>query len=103
MITNLLRTLDVLEGCRKSLDGAFREFSNCRALHKAPWVDVQEASRRHSVLKRKAEDAHETWDHVKAEEVLNDSLGCLGTLVKDTAGRHSRACVRRARSRVERN
>ena len=27
-----------------------------------------------------------TGDHVKAEEVLNDRLGCVGTLVKDTAG-----------------
>ena len=59
---------------------------------------MQDASRRHSELKRKAVDAHEktlfhweslrraTREHVKAEEVLNDSLGCLGTLVKDTAG-----------------
>ena len=46
----------------------------------------------------KAEDAHTgtilhrdslrraTRDQVKAEEVLNNSLGCFGTLVKDTAG-----------------
>ena len=30
---------------------------------------------------------------MKAEEVLNNSLGCLGTLVKDTAGAtHALAC-----------
>ena len=34
-----------------------------------------------------------TRDHAKAEEVLNNSLGCLGTLVKDTAGAtHTLAC-----------
>ena len=75
------RTLDVLEGCCKSMDGAFMEFSNCRALHEAAWVDVQEASRKHSEIKKKAEDAHERtilhWeslrcaDNMKAEEVLN--------------------------------
>ena len=27
-----------------------------------------------------------TSDHVKAEEVLNNGVGCPGTLVKDTAG-----------------
>ena len=46
------RTLDVLEGCHKSFDCAFREFSNCRVLHEAAWVDVQEASRRLSEQKR---------------------------------------------------
>ena len=84
---------------------SFREFSNCRALHAAAWVDVQEASQRHSELKRKQKDAHErtfhhgesllrtTKDHVKAEEVLNNSLGCLGVLVKDTAGNiHALTC-----------
>ena len=34
-----------------------------------------------------------TRDQVKAEEVLNNSLGCFGTLVKDTAGAtHAPAC-----------
>ena len=34
-----------------------------------------------------------TRDQVKAEEVLNNSLGCFGTLVKDTAGAtHALAC-----------
>ena len=55
--------------------------------------------------KRKAEEARErtflqregirraTGDHVKAEEVLNNSVGCLGTLVKDTAGAtHALTC-----------
>ena len=41
-----VRILDELEGCRKILDGAFREFNNCRALHEAAWVDLQEVSLR---------------------------------------------------------
>ena len=99
------RILDELKGRRKSLDSAFREFSNCRALHEAAWADLKEVSLRHIELKRKANDAHERtqspWgrfrrvseDHVMAEEVLNDSLGCLGTLVKDTAGAtHALTC-----------
>ena len=99
------RTLEVFEDCRQSLDGVLGEFSNCRALHEAAWIDVQEASRRHSELKRKAAEAHErtilqreclrraTRDHVKAEEVLNNSVGCLSTLVKDTAGAtHALTC-----------
>ena len=87
--------LEVLDDCRKNMDGVFREFSNCRALHEA-WFDAKEAGRRHSEPKRKAEEAHTrtclqrecirraTRDHVKTEEVLNNSVGCLGTLVKDT-------------------
>ena len=53
---------------------------------------MQEASRRPPEQKRKAE-AHErtystrslrraTGEREKAEDVLNDSMGCLGTLVK---------------------
>ena len=52
--------LDELEGCRNSLDSAFREFNNCRALHEATWADLKEVSLRHTELKRKADDAHET-------------------------------------------
>ena len=49
-------------------------------------------------LKRKADDAHDrtrshgercwrpTKDHMMAEEFLNNGLGCLGDLVKDTTG-----------------
>ena len=48
------RTLEVPQDCRKSMHSAFRECSNCRALHEAAWFDVKEASRRHSELKRKA-------------------------------------------------
>ena len=44
------RTLEVPEDCRKSMGSAFREFSNCRALHEAAWFDVKEAGRRHSEL-----------------------------------------------------
>ena len=90
------RTLEVPEDCRESMDSASREFSNCRALLEAAWFDVKEAGRRHSELKRKAEEGHTrtflkresirraTSDHVKAEEGLNNGVGCLGTLVKVT-------------------
>ena len=89
-------TLEVQEDCRKSMDRVYKEFSNCRALHEVAWFDVKETGRRHSELMRKAEEAHTrtflqredirrtTHDHVKAEEVLNNGVGCLGTLVKDT-------------------
>ena len=81
--------LDELKGCRKSLDGAFREFSNCRALPEATWADLKEVSLRHTELKRKADDDHERTlfhgerfrraieDNVMAEEELNDSLKTL--------------------------
>ena len=86
------------------MDSAFREISNCRALHEAAWFDVKEAGRRHSELK-KNEEAHTrtflqressrraTSDHVKAEGVLNNGVGCLGTLVRETANvTHAHAC-----------
>ena len=84
----------------KSLDGAFREFSNCRTLHEAAWVDVQEAIRRLGNQKKHTREPfckeglrRAAGDHVKAEEVLNNSVDFLGTLVKDTAGAtHSLTC-----------
>ena len=48
-----------MEGCRKSLNCAFREFNNCRALHEATWADLVEVSLQHTELKRKADDADE--------------------------------------------
>ena len=57
---------------------ACTEFSDYRALRGAAWFDVKEAGRRHSELKRKAEEAHTrtflqresirraTSDHVKS-------------------------------------
>ena len=80
------------------MDSALREVSNYHALYEAAWFDVKETGRKHSELKRKVEEAHTrtflqrgsnrraTSDHVKAEEVLNNGVGCLGTLVKDTTG-----------------
>ena len=50
-----------------------------RSTHENLW-----ATRKHSSA---------TSDHVKAEVVLINGVGCLGTLVKDTAGRiHALAC-----------
>ena len=92
------------QDCRKNMDSAFREFRNCRALLEAAWFDVKEADRRHSELKRKAEEAQTrtflrrecirraTSDHAKAEEVLNNSVACLGTLAKDTAATPAPTC-----------
>ena len=74
------QTMSKVDGTREVLDIA------CRSLE-----DVRRP------LKRKADDAHDrtgshrkryrraTEDHMKAEEVLNNSLGCLGDLVEDTA------------------
>ena len=71
--------------------------NNCWALHDAACGDLEDASKRTIELKRKADDAHDrtrshrercqraTKDHMMAEEVLNNSLGCMGDLVKDTA------------------
>ena len=108
--------LEVLEDCRKSTDGAIREFSNCRPPHEAAWFDVKEAGRRHSELKRKAEEAHTrtylqretirraTSGHVKAEEVLNNGVGCVGTLVKDTAdSTHALTCGIPIENRTKQN
>ena len=47
--------LEALEECRMNMDSAYREFSNCQALHEAAWFDVKEAGRRHSELKRKVD------------------------------------------------
>ena len=97
--------LEALGGCRKNMGSACREFSNCRPLHEAACFDVKETGRRHSEMKRKAEEAHTktclhrdyirraTSDHVKAEEVLNNSVGCLRTHVRETANAtHALAC-----------
>ena len=87
------------------MDVAFREFCNCRALHEAACVELEGASQRTIELKRKADDAHDrtrshlercrraTKDHMKAEEVLNNNMGCLGLVVKDTASAtHALSC-----------
>ena len=96
--------LEALEECRKNMDSAHREFSNYRALHEAAWFDVKETGRRHSEL-RKWEDAHKktflqrdctrraTSGDVNAEEVLNNSVECLGTHVGGTANAtHALTC-----------
>ena len=85
------RFLDELESSRECLDAA------C--------VDLKDASLRTTELKRKADDVQErsrshrercrraAKDYVIAEEVLNNSLGCLATLVKDTASAtHALSC-----------
>ena len=66
---------------------------------------MEEEGRRHSELKRKAEEGHTrtflqrecirraTSDHVKAEVVFNNGVGCLGTIVRETANAtHALTC-----------
>ena len=66
---------------------------------------LEDANKRTIELERKADDAHDrtrshrercrraTKDHVMAEEVLNNSLGCLCDLVKNTASAtHALSC-----------
>ena len=64
---------------------------------------MKETGRRHSELKRKAEEAHTRTSLQKrvhsschkAQDVLNNGLLCLSTLVKETAGAltHSRVAL----------
>ena len=76
------RTFEVLEDCRVSMDSAFGEFGNCRALHEAASFDVKETGRRHSELKRKAEEAH-TRTFLQRESIRRAThVGWPGTLVK---------------------
>ena len=99
------RFQEELKSSRESFNIAFREFNNCRALHDAACVDLEDTRQRTIELKRKADDAHErtrshrercrraTKDHMRAEEVLINSLGCLGELVRDTASAtHALSC-----------
>ena len=74
-----VRFHDELKSSRESLDIAFRELNNCRALHDAACDDLEDASKRTLGCWRA------TKNHMMAEEVLDNSLGCLGDLVKDTA------------------
>ena len=99
------RFQDELKNSQASVDIAFREFCNCRALHEAASVDLEVASQRTIELKRKTDDADDRTrshrercrrarkDHMMAEEVLNNSLGCLGDLARDSASAtHALSC-----------
>ena len=99
------RCQDELDSSLQSMDAAIRELNNCRALHDVACDELKEASQRTIELKRKADDAHDrtrshrdrcrraTKEHVRAEEALNDDLGYLGLLVKDTANAtHALSC-----------
>ena len=82
----------------ESLDTVVKELNNCRALHGAACRDLEDVGTKTVEFKRKADDAdHRNRSHkercrrarkdqMMAEEVLNNSLGCLGCLVKYTAG-----------------
>ena len=70
-------TREVLDVTRRSLEGARRRTIELK--RKAD--DAQERTRSHKVRCRRA-----TEDHMRAEEVLNNSLGCLCDLVRDIAG-----------------
>ena len=77
--------------CWAHLNTAFREVSNCRALHDVTWVDLKRACQWTAELKRKADDAHERTR--SSEAAINLSLGCIGWFVKETANAtHSLTC-----------
>ena len=76
-----------------------------REVHDVVCRDLQVAGTRTFETKRKADDAHDRirthWDRCRrvtkeletAEEDLNDSLGGMGQLIKDTAGAtHALSC-----------
>ena len=103
---------DELKSSRESLDiealdveEAASKLKDCRDLHDTVCRGVEDVSKRTIELKRKADHGHDktrshrercrraTEDHMMAEEVHNNSLGCLGDLVKDTASAtHALSC-----------
>ena len=89
---------------RDNLDTAFIELNNLRDLHDAA-CRLEDAGKKTIEMMRKADDASDrisshreqcrraTKELVTAEEELNDSLGRLGQLIKDTAGAtHALSC-----------
>ena len=106
------RLQDELKSSREShdmalvdLEESMSKVDDTREVLDTPCRGLEDMSKKTIELKRKADDAHDrTRSHrercrratkycVMAEEVLNDSLGCLGDLVKDTAGApHALTC-----------
>ena len=89
----------------ESLDPIVRDLTNFRALLEVACDDLADAGMKTIDLKRKVDDAHDrtrshrdrcrraTKELQTAEEDLNNSLGCLGDLVKDTASvAHALSC-----------
>ena len=90
---------------RDSLDTAFIELNNRRDLHDAACRGLEDVGKKSTEMKRKADDVHDrisshkeqcrraTKEFVLAEEELNNSLGRLGQLIKNTAGAtHAISC-----------
>ena len=94
-----------LQDSRKSLDVAFMDMqesmsklTDCRDLHDAACRGMEDVGKRTIETKQKADDAHDqirahwgrccraTAELVTAEEDLNDCLGLMGRLIKNTVG-----------------
>ena len=91
------RCQDEVQGCCESLDAIVRDLTNFGALLEVACDDLADAGTKTIDLKRKGGDAHDRTrshrDRCSAEEELNNSLGCLGDLVKDTASAtHTLSC-----------
>ena len=109
---NQKRMRGVLQDARESLDIAFMHmqdsmsiFKDRRDLHDAAYRGVEDAGKRITETKRKADDAHDqirarrdrcrrvTAEFVTAEEDLNDCLGRMEQLALDTArATHALSC-----------
>ena len=87
------RCQDEVKGCRDGLDDIVKDLANFRAFLEAACDDLADACMKTTDLKRKADDAHDrTRSHrdwcrrakelTKAEEAINNTLGCFGDLVK---------------------
>ena len=84
---------DDVKGCRESFDAIVTDLTHFRALLEVACGDLADAGMKTIDLKRKADDADDrtcshgyrrrraTEELETAEEVLNNSLGCLGDLV----------------------
>ena len=84
-----------------------------RDLHDAAYRSLEDASKRITETKRKADDALDqirahkdrcrraTTDFVTAKEELNDCLGPFGAAHKGHRGGHPRAVMRRPRSSLQ--
>ena len=82
---------------RDGLDTACIELDNRRDLHDAACRGLEDVGKKTTEMKRNADDAYDrtsshrdqcrraTKELVSAEEEVNDNLGRLGQLIKDTA------------------
>ena len=89
-----VRHLEGLTEVQKEQERSEEKQKNSRESLDIAVLDVEEAA-------SKLKDCP-TKEFVLAEEELNDSLRCLGQLIKDTAGGHPRAIVWGPASRIKR-